>query len=89
MKKSIAFFLAVLTLILVIPQNVYVAERIIPSGISYNDIGTELDAYIKEYKKDLASVGAYMFDETGIIHEGYYGYSDIENKTLADKKHRL
>lgn len=34
----------------------------------------------------MASVGIYVFDKNGIIYEGYYGYSDIENKTLVNEK---
>lgn len=86
MKKMIAMFVAVLTLIMIIPQNVYAAEQTTPSGISYDDISTEIDAYIKEYEAGLVSVGTCVFDKTGIIYEGYYGYSDMQNKILADEE---
>lgn len=86
MKKLIAMFVAVLTLILIVPQNVFAAEQTIPSGLAYDDIGTEIDTYIKEYESGMASVGTCVFDQNGIIYEGYYGYSDIENKTLADEE---
>ncbi len=86
MKKLIAMFVAVLTLVLIVPQNVYAAEQTTPSGIAYNDIGTEVDDYVKEFEKGLASVGTCVFDENRIIHEGYYGYSDIESETLADEE---
>lgn len=82
----IAVFAVLLTLVLCIPQNVCAAEKTTPSGLAYDDIGTEIDAYIKEYEAGLASVGTCVFDENGIICEVYYGYSDIENKTLADEE---
>lgn len=86
MKKLIAMFVAVLMLILILPQNVFAAEQTTPSGLAYDDIGTEIDAYIKEYEAGLASVGTCVFDKNEIIHESYYGYSDIENKILADEE---
>ena len=86
MKKIIATLIAVLMLVMMIPQNVCASGQVTPSGISYDDIGSEIDAYIKKYEAGLASVGTCVFDETGIIYEGYYGYSDIEVGILADKE---
>ncbi len=76
MKKSLAMFIVILILVMTIPKNVYASGQITPSGIAYDDIGTEIDAYVEEYEAGLASVGICVFDESGIIYEGYYGYSD-------------
>lgn len=86
MKRLVAMLVAALMLVMIIPQSVYAAEKLTPSGISYDDIGTEIDAYVKEYETGLVSVGTCVFDESGIIYEGYYGYSDIENEKLADEE---
>ena len=86
MKKIIAMLVATLMLVMVIPQNVYAAEQLTPSGIAYEDIGEEIDNYVKEYEAGLASVGTCVFDETGIIYEGYFGYSDMEAEILADEE---
>jgi len=86
MKKSLAMFIVIFMLVMIIPQNVYASGQITPSGIAYDDIGTEIDAYIEEYEVGLASVGTCVFDESGIIYEGYYGYSDMENGILADEE---
>ena len=86
MKRIIAMLVAVLMLVMVIPQNVYAAEQLTPSGIAYEDIGEEIDNYVNEYEAGLVSVGTCVFDETGIIYEGYYGYSDMEAGILADEE---
>ncbi len=86
MKKTIAMLVAVLMLVMIIPNKVYASGQVTPSGISYDDIGTEMNAYIKEYEVGLASVGICVFDESGNIYEGYYGYSDMENEVLADEE---
>ena len=86
MKKSLAMFIVILILVMTIPKNVYASGQTTPSGIAYDDIGTEIDAYVEEYKAGLASVGTCVFDETGIIYEGYYGYSDMEAGILADEE---
>ena len=75
MRRVIALLLASLTLVTIIPENVCAAEQITPSGISYDAIGTEIDAYMKEYEEGLVSVGTCVFDGSGMIYESYYGYS--------------
>lgn len=85
MKKIVAGLVAVLLMVMIMPKNVYASERMTPSGISYKDIGAKIDAYTKEYEAGLVSVGTCVFDETGIICEGYYGYSDLEDEVPADK----
>ena len=86
MKKSLAMFIVILILVMTIPKNVYASGQTTPSGIAYDDIGTEIDAYVEEYKAGLASVVTCVFDESGIIYEGYYGYSDMEAGILADEE---
>ena len=86
MKKSLAMFIGILILVMTIPKNVYASGQTTPSGIAYDDIGTEIDAYVEEYEAGLASVGTCVFDESGIIYEGYYGYSDMEAGSLADEE---
>lgn len=48
MKKALAFTLAaMLTLSCTVPALAAGVDT--PSGISYNDIGTEIDAYVERY----------------------------------------
>ena len=86
MKKIVAGLVALLLMVMIMPKNVYASERMTPSGISYKDIGANIDAFTKEYEAGLVSVGTCVFDETGIIFEGYYGYSDLEDEVLAEEE---
>ena len=86
MKRLIAMLVAAWMLVMAIPQNVFAAEQSTPSGIAYSDINEEIEAYVKAYEVGLASVGTCVFDETGIIYEGYYGYSDMEAGILANEE---
>lgn len=61
------------------------AERQTPSGIAYSDIGGSIDSFIKEREAGLASCEVSVFDSDGVIYNGYYGYSDIENNVAADE----
>ena len=56
-----------------------------PSGIGYRDIADKIDEYIMEREGGLASYVVSVFDENGVIYDGYYGYSDIEENKKADK----
>ncbi len=87
MKKTISLILAVIISmnLLTITANAETIEKVTPSGILYEDIGKEIDNYIAEYEKGLASVEIAVFDKNGTIFTGYYGYSDIENKIQADE----
>ncbi len=55
-----------------------------PSGIAYADIGSSIDSFISEREAGLASCVVSVFDADGVIHNGYYGYADIENGIPAD-----
>ena len=86
MKRIIAVVVTLVMLFMLAPQNVYAAEKITPSGISYDDIKKEIDCYMDNYQSGLASVGTSVFDASGSIYTGYYGYSDMENKVPADEQ---
>ncbi len=87
MKKIISFILAAIIIMNSFTITAYAEAgvKITPSGIPYEDIGKEIDNYIAEYEKGLASVEIAVFNENGTIFTGYYGYSDIENKIQADE----
>ena len=86
MKRIIAMFIGALMLFLQTSPDVYAADNITPSGISYDDMKEEIDSYMDEYKSGLVSVGTSVFDESGVIYTGHYGYSDMENEILADEQ---
>ncbi len=83
MKRILAILLTILLLATTAPQAAFAAALSTPSGIAYDAIGTEMDAYMEAYKTGLVSVGTVVFDRSGILHEGYYGYTDLENSTPA------
>lgn len=56
-----------------------------PSGIPYTEIGNCIDSYIAERKEGLASCAVSVFDENGVIHEGYYGWEDMDTRTETDE----
>ena len=60
------------------------SEKITPSGIAYDQIGSSIDRYIKEREVGLASCEVSVFDGEGEIFNGCYGYADIENNLRAD-----
>lgn len=55
-----------------------------PSGIAHADIGSGIDSFISEREAGLASCVVSVFDADGVIHNGYYGYADIENGIPTD-----
>lgn len=86
MKKMIVFFTIALMLVMSLTHVSYAKEKVTPSGLAYDNIKTEMDSYVNAYKDGLVSVAASVFDESGIIYTGYYGYSDIENTIPADEE---
>lgn len=57
-----------------------------PSGISYSEVGSSIDRFVKEREGGLASCEVSVFNSGGVIYSGYYGHSDIENDILADEQ---
>ena len=53
MKRIIVMYVAVLMMVMIIPQNVYALEQCTPSGMAYDDIGTNISHYMKEYEDGL------------------------------------
>lgn len=87
MKKLISLILSAVIAVnaLTVTANAKDTEKTTPSGIAYENIHTEIDEYITEYEKGLASAEVAVFDRDGTIFTGYYGYSDIENNIPADE----
>ncbi|MBR3081524.1 MAG: beta-lactamase family protein [Clostridiales bacterium] len=87
MKKTATLILALLMIFIMIPHKVFAAENetgVTPSGIAYSDIKSSIDKYIEERKAGLASCEVSVFDRNGVICNGYYGHSDIENNIACD-----
>ena len=87
MKRIVTAILAVMLVIMTVPVRAFAAEKeteVTPSGIAYTDIGSNIDKFIEERRAGLASCEVSVFDGNGVIFNGYYGHSDIENNIACD-----
>lgn len=68
--------------------NISLAEgtkKELPSGISYEEIGNEIEAYVEENKDTTCGVELAVFDREDIIYSSSFGYLDMENEIAADE----
>ena len=61
------------------------AEQVFPSGISYSEIGTEIEDYVKEHADTTAGVAVSVFDRDSVVYQNQFGYADKENNLLVDE----
>lgn len=88
MEKLVILLTWVIIVSLMVPGSACAAEtgaKKESGGTNYSDIASTIDEYIKEREGGLASFAVSVFDENGVIYDGYYGYSDIENNIKADE----
>lgn len=52
----------------------------LPSGMSYDDIETSIDAYVKEHKNTTVGMECAVFDKNDVIFQKQYGYINKEDK---------
>jgi len=52
----------------------------LPSGISYEKIGSEIEEYVKEHEATMAGMEVAVFDRNGIIYQNQFGYINVEKK---------
>lgn len=89
MKRLFAALLTVMLVFVCLPLRAFAAEKEqqkTPSGIAYQDIGTNIDSFIAVREKGLAACEVSVFDRNGTICNRYYGWSDMENKVKADEQ---
>ena len=86
MKRFLSIVLA-FVLCTSLSLTVYAADDkgVLPSGVSYSNIETIIDAYVEAYKDTTAAVSVAVFTGNNVLMEKAYGYSDIENKIANDK----
>lgn len=51
-------------------------DTALPSGIAREDIGMEIEAFVKEHGDTMAGMAVTVFDRTGILYQNYFGYAD-------------
>ena len=88
MKRLVAAITgAALAVMAFAPQTAVLADmqgQKTPSEIAYSDISTSINNYIAEREAGLASCEVCVFDGEDEVFTGYYGYSNIEERVLAD-----
>ena len=57
----------------------------LPSGISYEDIGKEIEQFVEEHKDTTAGVEIAVFDRNQVIYKNSFGYADVENQIPMDE----
>ena len=66
----------------VLAEETHREGKIFPSGNSYEEIGSQIEAYVKEREKTTAGMAVAVFDGEGTIYKSCFGYADKEN-TIA------
>ena len=86
MKKSfILTLLTIITLGLFQPATALAEEsQKLPSGIERDQIGQNLQDYVKDHEKTTAAIATAVFDKDGTIYKGNFGYMDKEKGIKAD-----
>lgn len=56
------------------------AEQKLASGITYNEIGSEVEAYVEEHADTTVGMAISIFDRERVIYQNYFGYADKENE---------
>lgn len=74
--KKICFFILVVSTFL--PPWSSVQAKTLPSGISEQDIGQEIESYVQDHEKTTAGLAVAVFNDKEIIYENYFGYQDLE-----------
>lgn len=86
MKKLVAISLiCVLLLGMYAPVYGQEANHILPSGISYDTIGSTIENYVLEHDATTAGLAVSIFDSNRIIYQNSFGYADIENQYKVDE----
>ncbi len=82
-KRILPLILAVLMLIPTAAVNVSAEERVTPSGIAYDDIGTKIEEFAAG--KNYASFETAVFRGDEVLYKGCFGHSDRENSIEANE----
>lgn len=69
-------------------KPVYAAgeKKTLPSGIAYDEIGSQIEAYVKEHEDTGAAMAVAVFDREGTIYQNHFGYIDLENQKPIEEE---
>ncbi len=59
-------------------------EKELPSGVSYEEIGSQIEAFVDEHRETTAAMEVAIFDSTTLIYKGNFGYMDVQGEISAD-----
>lgn len=87
MKKIVSVGL-IWTLLFSMSVSVFGQEliNILPSGISYDEVGTSIENIVLENEATTAGVAVAIFDRNRVIYENSFGYADVENQLKVDSQ---
>lgn len=60
------------------------SERVVPSGIAFENVGGSIEKWAAENPDEYVSFAAAVFSEDDILYRGAFGYSDREKGVAAD-----
>ena len=85
MRKLLSVILSAVTLFCMLCTPVAAAGHITPSGVSYKNIGTEIESLAKENEGNYASFGTAVFSGDEVLYSKHFGYVDRKNGIIADE----
>ncbi|MBR4102092.1 MAG: serine hydrolase [Oscillospiraceae bacterium] len=84
-KRISCFLLSSIFAAAVLATPVHAAEKQTPSGLSFSDVGNDIETFVQENEDELASIQTAVFCDQTTLYEGYFGYANKENEMLSDQ----
>lgn len=87
LKRVFAILSAVMILTFFCGASVHAAEAglSLPSGIASGEIGREIEAFVEAHKDTMAGMAVSVFENSSILYEGYFGFTDREAGIAVDE----
>ena len=83
--KKLLRNVTLIPLLLAMMFTCFVPARVFAAGRDEtSDIGSRIDAYVGEHIERMAGLAVSVIDGEGVIFNGYYGFSDMENNIKVD-----
>lgn len=60
-------------------------EATLPSGVTADTIGEEIETYVDDHKDTMAGLCVSVFRRNSVIYRNYFGYADKENRVKVDE----
>lgn len=78
-KKIVSTIIA-LALVCLWAMPLQAQEALLPSGLSEDEIGEKIEAFVAEHKATTAGLSVCVFKKERILYEGSFGWIDAENQ---------